>query len=1131
MGTITLPNFRVSGTVRANVRLKDGGVYVEWGSLTEIKAWLYSEEQKAIAGRFEVEVDPQDGTRLKCVYGAQKPQYLGVNKIIVQAKYDEQAKAYDKPLLNFVRWTAGQAGEQITIDDPDVDVGIDVEDVSSSILQEAVDAAFSAADRANEAAAAAEHMVDIHTGPEGKSAYEVAVEEGYTGTEEEWLASLKGPVGETPDISIGTVTTVEPGTPAAASMSGTPENPVLNLSIPKGMVGATPNFTIGAVTTGEPGTPVVVTLTGTPEAPVLNLTIPQGMQGNTGSSVDYPFELVNNLTTNDATKALSAAQGVVLDGKISQLQQEVGDLEHEVVGMEGGAITPSLQLEQGAISSTTGEDSSSTTRLRTTNYIKADGISLTLSANKCYVFGYKNDGTFVDSQGWIETSQEVRIAGATKYRIVFAYTNNATIVVSDFGSLGISVSAVFDGTLATKTQLSEVKATADGNEFALFNEGKLSVKYVGNSYVDNTDGSFDIYNGWSRTEYINVRPFTKVTITATHTTAYCAKYGKNKNFITRFSLQAGTNEIVVGENDYYIAISDSTTYVKQAIFEVTEYKADSALSSLAVQGADISAMKNTLAKSKDYVLKNATSLGTVADIMTEYSPGETGARALLSLPILLTSGVSIEMNPAYQVCYELFDSANQSLFSSDWLSGIVFSADYLFNYQTVTRVRFMFRKADNGATTKADVIANGVSSMSVDYVLSEWNDNPDLTLQNAILVRIHSLIPENGGILGLNPEKEIVPRIENLCRRFIPYGGSSTDNPPVLSFVWMSDVHADNKNILRVKEFYDKYSDYINGGVIDTGDFIGNTFSQGLPTATSKVPGFIRIVGNHDAYNKNGSTWVLVPAVDVYQGFLKGYIENWGVVQPANAEANGYCYFYKDFSENNVRIIALDGEHWDTTQKDWLIATLSDSGTKHIVCLLHRAPFMLTPQPHNPFDNIDYVNETVTEGTAHVRDHEPYVEAYTAVKNFIDNGGNFVCWLCGHLHDDYIGLGRDADVSNQLVIGVACASSSASATNSGSMSRVVGEKSQDCFNVVGIDTASRTIKIMRVGTDFDRYLRKKDTMSWDYKKYNEFDVNTIYQINSKVTKDGKLYRFTKRHLSGAAWDDSIVVEFSRLTIG
>ena len=43
-----------------------------------------------------------------------------------------------------------------------------------------------------------------------------------------------GEIGATPNIQIGQVTTLEPGQDATASMSGTPENPLLNLGIPKG---------------------------------------------------------------------------------------------------------------------------------------------------------------------------------------------------------------------------------------------------------------------------------------------------------------------------------------------------------------------------------------------------------------------------------------------------------------------------------------------------------------------------------------------------------------------------------------------------------------------------------------------------------------------------------------------------------------------------------------------------------------------------------------------------------------------------------------------------------------------------------------------------------------------------------
>ena len=145
MGTITLPNFRTSADVKMNTALKDGGVSIDWSALTDIKAWLWSDAQRAIAGRCDVRVDAEDTTKLICEYASTKPQYLGVNRLIVQANYMGATKTYDKPVFNFVRWTADQAGQQITIDDPEIDVEIEVEDVTSSILQAAIAIALQAA--------------------------------------------------------------------------------------------------------------------------------------------------------------------------------------------------------------------------------------------------------------------------------------------------------------------------------------------------------------------------------------------------------------------------------------------------------------------------------------------------------------------------------------------------------------------------------------------------------------------------------------------------------------------------------------------------------------------------------------------------------------------------------------------------------------------------------------------------------------------------------------------------------------------------------------------------------------------------------------------------------------------------
>lgn len=74
---------------------------------------------------------------------------------------------------------------------------------------------------------------------------------------------------------------------------------------------------------------------------------PQGPQGNPGSSVDYPFTLANNLTTDDATVALTAAQGVVLQGEVDQLETKVDDIDEALdVETTTGEVTERFAVEE-----------------------------------------------------------------------------------------------------------------------------------------------------------------------------------------------------------------------------------------------------------------------------------------------------------------------------------------------------------------------------------------------------------------------------------------------------------------------------------------------------------------------------------------------------------------------------------------------------------------------------------------------------------------------------------------------------------------------------------------------------------------------------------------------------------------
>ena len=285
MGTITLKNVRATSDLTVKVRLKDGGTAISWPSLSNIKAWLYSDAQKAISGRFEVSVDEGDATILVCHYSAQKPQYLGLNRVIVQATYLEDLKTYDKPAFIFVRWTDEQT-QDITIDDPDVDVEIEVQDVSSSILDAAIAAAITAAVRADEAAAAAEHMTDIHQGPPGPAGKSPYIDET-TGNwfvwdeqTEQYVDSGNHAQGATGN-GIASWTVVESqedggsNTVTVTFTDGTSET----FTYKNGHTGATPNLTIGTVETGAAGSQAEATITGTAANPVLNLRIPQGVPG------------------------------------------------------------------------------------------------------------------------------------------------------------------------------------------------------------------------------------------------------------------------------------------------------------------------------------------------------------------------------------------------------------------------------------------------------------------------------------------------------------------------------------------------------------------------------------------------------------------------------------------------------------------------------------------------------------------------------------------------------------------------------------------------------------------------------------------------------------------------------------
>ena len=117
-----------------------------------------------------------------------------------------------------------------------------------------------------------------------------------------YIQGPTGPRGPA-TINVRSTTTSEPGYNASVINGGTNQNVVLDFVIPRGATGPTgptgpqglqgttgptgpigqsPSLTIGSVTTGEPGGQASATITGTTPNFILNLTIPQGPTGPSG---------------------------------------------------------------------------------------------------------------------------------------------------------------------------------------------------------------------------------------------------------------------------------------------------------------------------------------------------------------------------------------------------------------------------------------------------------------------------------------------------------------------------------------------------------------------------------------------------------------------------------------------------------------------------------------------------------------------------------------------------------------------------------------------------------------------------------------------------------------------------------
>ncbi|MBQ1933604.1 MAG: hypothetical protein II370_01250, partial [Clostridia bacterium] len=100
--------------------------------------------------------------------------------------------------------------------------------------------------------------------------------------------------------------------------------------------------------------------------------------------------------------------------------------------------------------------------------------------------------------------------------------------------------------------------------------------------------------------------------------------------------------------------------------------------------------------------------------------------------------------------------------------------------------------------------------------------------------------------------------------------------------------------------------------------------------------------------------------------------------------------------------------------------------------------------------------------------------------NFTNAGGEFACYVNGHTHHDHIGYSANA-TNKQLNVNVTTASANRyTQAVYDDLFREVGTKSEDCFNVVAIDTDKKMVRVLRVGANATVNMTMRDMVSVSY---------------------------------------------------
>ena len=337
----------------------------------------------------------------------------------------------------------------------------------------------------------------------------------------------------------------------------------------------------------------------------------------------------------------------------------------------------------------------------------------------------------------------------------------------------------------------------------------------------------------------------------------------------------------------------------------------------------------------------------------------------------------------------------------------------------------------------------------------------------------------NESISEQYPKNKWLPILSNLKRvkTDVSTGLQVTDEA-TLSLLWLSDVHKRFEAMQHFLYFKEKYKKYIDDAIL-SGDVVNLRWQDDISNLTS-INGYndmLFAIGNHDVSGYNADEpWTVGPNVPLTEAY-KRYMRNWdGCIFSSDAEEKGKMYYYKDYDLQKIRLIVLDSNLSNNyfsdiknEQDNWFETVLSDAKDRglSVIACMHIPHGGVDSGFDCPFNSMD--NEKA-------KAYSTGVVLNDKVQAFQRNGGDFICWMFGHLHTDFCGTLKV--YPNQLFFSIGGALFN-DAGNCDS-SKIEGTNSEDLFNIISIDNNKKLIRLIRIGNEYDRHCRHRGGIVVDY---------------------------------------------------